>query len=188
MTEQNNNNNRAKTIILIYPVVILFIGIAINLFAFGINPVFASLPSIECIRAIIIASILLIINHTWIMTATELTRAKFKMYATPEEWAASEINKEDAPELGILEIERHHNTHRNTTENSVYYVLLALIFIVVSPSSIAAQTWIISFPIARLGYTYSYLSGKDNARGIFMSFGLLSIYGMASYLAISLII
>ena len=37
--------------------------------------------------------------------------------------------------------------------------------------------------MARLGYTYSFLAGKDDLRGLFMSLGLLSVFAMASYLA-----
>ena len=121
------------------------------------------------------------------MTATELTRVRFKMYSTPEEWAASGTSREGAPEEGVLELERHHNTHRNTTENTTYYILLALVFVFVSPTTVAAQVWLVGFAFARLGYTYSYLAGKDDARGLFMSLSLLAMYGMASYLVMSLI-
>jgi hypothetical protein len=39
-----------------------------------------------------------------------------------------------------------------------------------------------------LGYTYSYLAGKDGARGLFMSLSLLAMYGIASYLVMSLVV
>ena len=89
---------------------------------------------------------------------------------------------------GLRELERRHNAHRNTTENVVYFIILALVFVIVSPPTIATQVWIIGFAVARLGYTYSYLAGRDNVRGLFMSLSLLAMYGMASYLAISLVV
>jgi len=172
--------------ILLYPVVLLIVCILLNLFVFFVNPVVIALPSIASIRALAIAAILLMINHTWLMTATELTRVKFKMFATPEEWIASKTNRKDVSEEGKYELERHHNTHRNTTENTIYYILLSLIFVFISPSTMATQIWLIGFPVARLGYTYSYLKGNDNLRGAFMSLCLLSLFGMASYLFLSL--
>ena len=175
------------TIVRAYPLGLLLIGIVLNLFVFGVNPSAVALPSAECIRALVIAAVLLVINHTWIMTTTELTRVRFKMYSTPEEWAASGISRQDAPEKGLRELERRHNIHRNTTENTICFILLALVFVFVSPTTVAAQAWIIGFAIARLGYTYSYLAGKDNARGLFMSLSLLAMYGIASYLAMSLV-
>ena len=187
-TEDKKRKSRGMVIVSAYPIVVLLIGITLNLFVFEVNAPIVALPAIETIRSLIIAAILLIINHSWIMTATELTRIRFKMYSTPEEWDASESKRENAPEEGIRELERHHNTHRNTTENTVYFILLALIFAIISPSFWAAQVWIVGFSIARLGYTYSYLAGKDNLRGLFMTLSLLSMYGMASYLAISLIV
>ena len=142
-------------------------------------------PSVECIFALVVAAVLLVINHIWLMTTTELTRLKYKMYATPEEWTASGTLKEDTSKEGLSEIERRHNAHRNATENTVYFVFLAIVLSLVSPPVLAAQIWIIGFAVARLGYTFSYLSGKDNARGLFMSLSLVAMYGMVSYLAIS---
>lgn len=178
---------RTMTIVVIYPVAVLFIGILLNAFVFGINPCTVALPSIKCVRALVIAAALLTVNHTWIMTATELTRMRFKLYATPEEWVTSGTSPQNASEESLRELERHHNTHRNTTENTIYYILLAFILVFVSPTTMAVQVWFIGFVIARLGYTYSYLAGKDGARGLFMTLGLLAMYGMASYLIMSLI-
>ena len=174
------------TIVVIYPFAILIVGIALNIFVFGVNPYTVAIPSIELITALIIAAVILIINHTWLMTVTELTRVRFKMYSTPEEWVASGIKSKDAPEEGVRELKRHHDTHLNTTENIVYYILLSLVFVFASPPNITAQVWLVGFAAARLGYTYSFLSGKDNARGMFMTLSLLAMFGMGSYLVMSL--
>ena len=187
-TDEKKRQSRTMALVLAYPVGVLLIGVALNYFVFGVNPYVVALPSIEVIRALVIAAVLLIVNHTWIMTATESTRVRFKMYSTPEEWAASGTSREDAPEEGLRELKRHHNTHRNTTENTIYFILVALGFVFASPTTLAAQIWLIGFAVARLGYTYSYLAGKDDARGVFMSLSLLAMYGMASYLVMSLII
>ena len=169
-----------------YPLGLLLIGVVLNLFVFGVNPAVVALPSAGSIRVLVIAAVLLVINHTWLMTTTELTRVRFKTFSTPEEWAASGTSPQDAPEEGLRELERRHNAHRNTTENTIYFVLLAMVFVSVSPPIVAAQSWIVGFAVARLGYTYSYIAGKDNVRGLFMSLSLLGMYGMASYLVMSL--
>lgn len=179
---------RTMVIVKTYPIGVLMIAVALNQFVFGVNSLTVALPSIECIYALVISAVLLTINHTWIMTTTELTRIRFNLFSTPEEWTASGTSPEDASEEGLRELERRHNAHRNTTENTTYFILLALMFVLVSPTSVAAQTWIVGFAVARLGYTYSYLAGKDNARGLFMSLSLLAMYGMASYLLISLVV
>ncbi len=187
-TGEEIRQKRTVAIVIAYPVGVLLLSVILNVLVFGVSPLAIALPSVEAIRALIIAAVLLIVNHTWIMTATELTRVRFKMYTTPEEWAASGTRPQDAPEEGLRELERHHNTHRNTTENTIYFVLLALTFVVVSPAPLAAQAWLIGFAVARLGYTYSYLWGKDGARGVFMSLSLLAMYGMASYLLVSVVV
>ena len=184
---ETKRRHRIMTIVKAYPFGLLLVGVALNLIVFDVNSAVAGLPSTDSIRSLVIAAVLLLVNHTWIMTSTELTRVRFRLYATPEEWAESGTRRQDASDEGIRELERRHNIHRNTTENTVYFILLAAIFVLVSPTTGAAQIWIVIFPVARLGYTYSYLTGKDGVRGLFMSFSLLSLYGMASYLAISLV-
>jgi glucose-6-phosphate isomerase len=55
--------------------------------------------------------------QAWLMTATETTPVRYKLYATPEEWEASDDNKQDATQVARQELERAHNAHRNATEN-----------------------------------------------------------------------
>ena len=187
-TEEMKRQKRTMSIVVIYQIVVILLSVALNIFVFEVHPFVVTLPSNELFQTLIIATVLLVLNHTWLMTATELTRVRFKMYSTPEEWLASGTNRGDATKKGISELERHHSTHQNTTENVVYYVLLAFIFVFSSPPIIVATVWLVGFAVARLGYTYSYLYGKDNARGLFMSLSLLAVYGLASYLVMSLII
>ena len=184
-TEQDARKQRTQSIVMVYPFALLGISVALNLFLFGVKPSVLAPPSEESLIALVIAAVLLLINHTWLMTTTELTRVRFRMFATPEEWAASGISREEAPRAGLEELERRHNAHRNTTENAVYFVFVALIFAFASPSSLAAHAWIVGFAVARLGYTFSYLAGNDSIRGIFMSLSLICLYGIASYLIIS---
>ncbi len=186
MPEQLKRKQRITAIIIAYPLGLLLIGALVNAFVFGINPPVAALPSPAAIASLVIAAAVLVINHAWLMTSTELTRLRFNLHATPEEWAASGRRPQDAPEDGVRELERRHAAHRNTTENTVYFTLLAFVFVLVSPPTLAMQIWIIGFAAARLGYTYCYLSARDGARGLFMSLSLLAMFGMASYLALSL--
>lgn len=175
-------------IILAYPVALIVISLALNWFVFGVAPVVIALPSNPIIVAIVIASSLLVLNHTWLMTSTELTRLNFNMHATPEEWAASGVDQGDISEKGWQELERRHNAHRNTTENTVYFVLLAFVMSLTTPTELATQTWFITFAVARLGYTFCYLRGLSDTRGAFMSLTLLSLYGLASYLVMSVMV
>ena len=188
MTEEEKRRQRTTAIVTAYPLGVLLISVALNVFVFGVNPPAVALPSAECIFALMIAAVLLVINHTWLMTTTELTRVRYQMHATPEEWAKSGLRQQDAPEEGMRELERRHNAHRNTTENAIYFLFLALVFALISPTTLAAQVWIITFAIARLGYTFSYLTGKVEARGLFMSLGLVATYGIASYLVICVLV
>ncbi|MCK8482746.1 MAPEG family protein [Aliiroseovarius sp. S2029] len=172
-------------IIVVYPIGLIVIAMVVNLIL-GIEPLTVALPSVGVMAALVVASALLLLNHTWLMTATELTRLHHGIYASPEEYAEANARKEDVPALGWSALERHHNAHRNATENTVYFGGLALLMALASPSTLAAQIWIIGFAIGRLGYTYSALRGKAGLRGIFMSVSLAALYGMAGYLLLAL--
>lgn len=188
MTKENDRKRKFTLIILAYPIVLILISTAVNLFGFGVTPAVIALPSTQVIFTLVVTAVLLVLNHTWLMTTTELTRLNFDMYATPEEWNENGAKREQVSQEGWRELERRHNAHRNATENAVYFVLLAFVMSVISPTTLAAQAWVIGFAVARLGYTYCYLKGMSGARGIFMSLTLLGVYGLASYLAISVML
>lgn len=181
-----NNETRMYFILFGYPIALTLISVLLNIFIFNVNPYIVSLPSVDTISSIVLAAVLLTINHTWIMTATEIVRAKYKIYSSPEEWRKNGINEHNVKEEGIKELKRHHDTHLNTTENTIYFALLIIPFILVSPPILAATVWIVGYAIGRLGYTYGFLYGKDAVRGLFMSISLLTMYGMATYLIVGL--
>jgi len=186
MTDQERRKRKFSAIIIAYPLAMFLVGAALNWFAFGINPAVISLPSHEIHFAWVVAGVFLVINHTWLMTSTELTRLKHDIRTTPEEWDAAGTLEEEITKKGWRELARRHNAHRNVTENTVHFVFSALVLGFTSPTPAAAQVWIIGFAVARLGYTYAYLSGRDDVRGIFMSLSLVALYGIASYLVIGL--
>jgi uncharacterized MAPEG superfamily protein len=188
MTNAADKKRKFARIIIAYPFALTLIGLAANLLIFGVNPATIAMPSQTLITALVLSAVMILINHSWLMTSTELTRLKYDMHATPEEWAASKHNKSDVSSKGLQELERRHNAHGNATENTVYFALLAVLIVVVSPVEIMAQVWLFGFAIGRLGHTFSYLSGRDGLRGIFMSLSLVSLFGLASYLLISIAI
>ncbi|MCR9137694.1 MAG: MAPEG family protein [Alphaproteobacteria bacterium] len=186
MTTDTARKQRFTRIILAYPFALILVGLAINAALFGVSPAEISLPSKDIVVALVVAAVLLVANHTWLITSTELTRLRYGLHATPEEWKASGTSPDEASAQGVRELERRHNAHRNATENTVYFAFAILLMSVVTPTVIALQVWIAVFAIGRLGHTYSYLHGKDGTRGLFMSMSLLALYGSVSYLVISL--
>lgn len=187
-TEDEINTSKIYSILLTYPIALILIGFLLNYFLFEIKPFVIALPSVEHINAFVIAAVLLTLNHSWIMTATEIVRSKFEIHSTPEEWKKSGSSEYQVSDEGARELKRCHDTHLNTTENSIYFILLGIPFIFVSPPVLVTFIWVIGYGVARLGYTYSFLHGKDGARGLFMSLGLLAMYGIASYLVACLLI
>ena len=175
-------------IILAYPVALILIALLANLFLFGVTPATIALPDTEVLAPLVISALVLLGLHTWLMTSTELTRLHHDLHATPEEWEASDHAPEDISAKAQHELKRRHNAHTNMTENTLHFAILAILLALVSPAPLAAQVWSLAFAAGRFGHCFAYLSGQDSLRGIAMSLSLLSLYGMASYLAISLMI
>jgi uncharacterized MAPEG superfamily protein len=186
----NDKDQRIRKFTLIitaYPIALIVVSIGVNLLVFGVTRPVLALPSMDILIALIASGLMLVFNHTWLMTATELTRLRHTMYATHEEWTANNARKEDVAEEGWIELERHHNAHRNATENTVYFAVLAFAVSIISPPTLMAQIWLIGFAIARIGYTYGALRRIAGLRQAAMTASLLAIYGLSSYLVLSLL-
>lgn len=89
-----------------YPIALIIIALVLNMFVFGVEPLLVALPAPSVLTALIISAILLLINHSWLMTTTELTRLNYKMYASQEEWDEAGVRKEDvSSKVGLSSID-----------------------------------------------------------------------------------
>ncbi|WP_104402673.1 MAPEG family protein [Vibrio penaeicida] len=188
MDKLDEKQRKFSKIVIFYPLGVFIASLLINWLVLDVNAFNASIPDKSIIGSMAVSGVIMLINHVWLMTATELVRVKYRIYATPEEWKASDSNIEDVSDVGWQELERVQNAHRNTNENTIYFLALALPFALLDPPSVTAYLWIVAYALARLGYTYSYLSGQDNLRGLFMTLGLLSSFGIASYFFMSVLL
>jgi uncharacterized MAPEG superfamily protein len=177
-----NRVRRVRRIIIAYPFALIAAAVLL-----GVMPADPALPSKSLLIALTISAMMLLANHIWLMISTELTRLKHGLQATPEEWAKAGKSEADADPTGVREVKRHHDAHNNASENTLYFAVLAPAMMVISPTESLAFIWMIGFALGRLGHAYCYLNGKDGLRGIFMSVSLVSLFGMASYLAMSLL-
>lgn len=78
-----------------YPFVLLLLGILANILLFGVTPVVIAMPTHSVFASLAASTALLLVNHAYLMTSAELTRLKYDMHATPEEWEASGPARED---------------------------------------------------------------------------------------------
>lgn len=179
-------NDQAKVkkftmIIIGYPVVLILASVLINVLVFGVSDPVVTLPEQGVVSVLAVSGALLLINHSWLMTATELIRLRYGIYASPEEYANAGRHKDDVPEHGWAALERCHNAHRNATENTVYFALVVILCSVMSAPAALMMVWSFGFAVARLGYSWSALGGRSGWRGLFMSVSLLALYGLATY-------
>lgn len=170
---------RIAAMIIGYQPALLLVALAVTVGVLGVTPVAPALPSTAVLGALGTAAVLLLANHIWLMTATELTRLKHDLSATPEEREAAGRTGTAIPPTAQEALDRCHNAHRNTTENAVYFVMLAGLAALITPTPIAMWLWCAGFGLARLGYSFAYLTARTGLRGLFMSLGLICLYGLA---------
>ena len=172
---------RQWTILVVYPFVPLIVSLIIT-FVAGIPPIEVALPSVPIVAFAAISVVLITANHTWVMTHTEITRARYGLFASPEE--AEEADR-DLPPTKHPELQRSHAAHRNLSENTVIFALALPIFVLLTPPNLLAGLWLVGYGAARLGHTFFFLSGNASIRGVFMTLSLIALYGIVLYPALS---
>lgn len=171
----------ARRFILVYPFGLFLIAMAVTGLATTNGPIAAeiALPQRPHLHLLSLAGVLLLANHVWLMTATELLRLKHGLQATPEEYAARGLDPAAVSPEAQTELTRHHNAHRNATENTVYFAFLALPFLLLSPPFWLTALWMAGFGLGRLGHAGAFLTGRAGWRGLFMSLSLTALFGLA---------
>ena len=186
--ERGLNEHQTYKVVIIYPLALIFIVTIINYFLLEPQAVRISLPPAYALTIASVTGFLLIINHSILMTVTEIVRTRYRIHATAEEYQARGDHRDQVSQEGWLALERCHGTHRNCTENTVYFACLSTLFLFTNPGLVASYLWLGSFGLARLGHAIGYLSGRDGIRGLFMTLSLLSVYGLSVYLLMGLLL
>lgn len=99
--------------------------------------------------------------------------------------AKKTMNPEDAKAFGSTLVEeepadiaRILRVHRNTTDNSVPFLLLGLLLVQLGPSPLEAQIFFYGFAAVRVLYSFCYLKGIQPFRTIFYGLGVLLTLGL----------
>lgn len=171
----------ARRFILAYPFGLILIALGVTLLAATNGPTAlqVALPQPLHLQLFSLASVLLLANHIWLMTTTELLRLKHGLQATPEEYAARGLDPTAVSAEAQTELTRRHNAHRNATENTVYFAVLAIPFLLLSPPVWLTALWMLGFGLGRLGHAGAFLTGRAGWRGLFMSLSLTALFGLA---------
>lgn len=94
-------------------------------------------------------------------------------------------NKEDARTAATVALEepeavaRVMRAHRNMLVNTVPFLALGLVMVLLGTTKTTAMAYFGTFIAARLGHTFAYLGGKQPWRSICFTIGQLAILGIA---------
>lgn len=106
--------------------------------------------------------------------------------------AKATLNPEDAQMLGYAvqtqeppEVQRVHRLHRNDLENIPAFFAIGLIYVLLGASTFAAQVYFITFTVARILHTITYLAQLQPWRTATFGVGFLCMLGIVVQILIA---
>lgn len=134
------------------------------------------MPHADNVTTLVITTVVNWLNLTVLWNLSGAARGKSKTSLNPEDAKAfnGELVEADPPAVA-----RVLRAHRNTFDNTVPFLILALVFCSLGPSALEAQILLYGFTAARLGYSVCYLAGLQPWRTILYGLGVLLSLGLA---------
>lgn len=116
------------------------------------------------------------LNITVLWNMSGGVRGKTKTTLNPEDATAFKAN---LVESDPAEVQRVLRAHRNTTDNTLPFLFVALVFCMAQPSALEAYIFLYGFLAARVLYSVCYLKGIQPWRTIMYGISVLLAAGTA---------
>jgi uncharacterized MAPEG superfamily protein len=107
---------------------------------------------------------------------TGRVRAKNKAFTNPEDAGLFKTAQLEGEDPDVARVKR---AHANAMENALPFFVIATLYVTTRPSKNAALAYFGSFAAARVLHSIVYVWGKQPARTILFTVGVLSLIGMA---------
>lgn len=115
------------------------------------------------------------LNITVLWNMSGAVRGKTKTTLNPEDAAAF---KSDLVATEPEAVARVLRAHRNTTDNTLPFLFVALVLVMAGPSALEAQILLYGFMAARVLYSVCYLGGVQPWRSLM--YGLSVLFALAT--------
>lgn len=116
------------------------------------------------------------LNITVLWNMSGGVRGKTKTTLNPED---AQQFKTNLVESEPAEVARVLRAHRNTADNTLPFLFVALVFVMAGPSALEAYILLYGFMAARVLYSVCYLKGVQPWRTIFYGISVLFAAGTA---------
>lgn len=134
------------------------------------------MPHADNVTTLVITTVVNWLNLTVLWNMSGATRGKTKTTLNPEDAVAFKGQQVDADPPEVARVLR---AHRNTFDNTVPFLILALVFSGLGPSTLEAQVLLYGFTAARVAYSVCYLKGLQPWRTIMYAIGVLLSLALA---------
>jgi uncharacterized MAPEG superfamily protein len=110
--------------------------------------------------------LLLVVKILAVGWITSFYRLRYRVYATPEDYALQGISVPASPPVGQEQIERARRAHQNDLENILPYFAVGFFFALTEPSLPVARFLYVTFFLARVLHTVFYLAALQPWRSL----------------------
>jgi len=116
------------------------------------------------------------LNITVLWNMSGGVRGKTKTTLNPEDARQFKTNLVESEPAEVARVLR---AHRNTADNTLPFLFVALVFVMAGPSALEAYIFLYGFMAARVLYSVCYLKGVQPWRTIFYGISVLLAAGTA---------
>jgi uncharacterized MAPEG superfamily protein len=116
------------------------------------------------------------LNITVLWNMSGGVRSKTKTTLNPEDALQFKTNLVEAEPAEVARVLR---AHRNTADNTLPFLFVALVFVMAGPSALEGYIFLYGFMAARVLYSVCYLKGLQPWRSIFYGVSVLLAAGTA---------
>jgi prostaglandin-E synthase 1 len=138
------------------------------------------------LRIYAVTALVLSLNILWLWTKSGFVRGRTKTVMNDEDRGAA-AKGVAVVEMDPPEVRRVLRAHRNALDNSVPFLVVALVFVLLGASPLAAGITFCAFVLARLLHSFAYLRAIQPMRTIAFVSGLLVTVVLIGWNAVLLI-
>ncbi len=122
--------------------------------------------------------LLLVLKMMAVGWVTSFYRLRYRVYATPEDYALQGISASVEPGEGKEPIERARRAHQNDLENILPFFAVGFFYALSGPSPGLAKTLFVTFLLARVLHTSFYLAALQPWRSLAFMVGQVAMLVM----------
>lgn len=132
----------------------------------------------EAMQWFALTYLLLVLKMMAVGWVTSLYRVRYRVFATPEDYALQGLSPASVPETQREQIERTRRAHQNDLENILPFFAVGFFYALTQPEPAVAKVLYSTFLVARVLHSVFYLAALQPWRSLAFLLGQLAMLVM----------